>query len=79
MIVRIPTKFVKGNIGKPILNYTTDEVERILVNALCNIQVMFEQLNIPAEIEVNYRLDKKGVIYKITYNDKTCGTTINLD
>lgn len=77
MIPIIPTSHKKEDDFK-VKIFTVYEVETILANALLNIQIMFEQLNIPADIKVDYKLDGDGINYEIKYKGKICGAEIKL-
>ena len=77
MIPIVPKINNETNISKAT-TYSVDDVERILVNTLLNIQVMFEQLHIPANITVNYAISRNAVEYEISYKDKICEANIVL-
>lgn len=76
MIPIVPTRHSKEDDVK-IRTLTVYEVENLLVDVLSNIQIMFEQLNMPADIKV-YREPEDTVCYIIKYRDKMCGNTIKV-
>lgn len=76
MIPIIPTKHSKEDDTKPRM-LTVYEAENRIVDALSKIQIMFEQLNIPAEIKV-YREFDDTVCYIIKYKGKMCGEEIKV-
>lgn len=72
----ISTEHSKEEDFKPRM-LTVYEAENLLVNALLNIEIMFEQLDIPAEIKV-YREPENTVNYIIKYKGKMCGAKIKV-
>ena len=72
----VPTGHSEEDYDKPRM-LTVYEAENRIVDALSKIQIMFQQLDILAEIKV-YREPEDTVCYIIKYKDKMVGNAVKV-